>query len=293
MAFRRIHEQRIATVERTDEAAVFSGIMATEGEASDGHILSIKGARLPKALPLQADHANSVLANLGRMSDFEKATKESPPVLRGMGRIRLTGEGAQRDVRADVVDAIETGDVTGLSIRWEDIRSSRRINLPSDHPAFVDSEREKDWRKRFGMFFHEWEALEESVVAIPADRAAQIGRAELAAVEGVSAFWRGLVDGLDQRQESDARFEAMEACYQETATMIRDLNEKFESFQRAALPPRPTPDASAEGAPGERTTLSRVFDTVVTNLEGRFDRIDSHAKDRLDHLRDLATNRVP
>ena len=293
MAFRRIHEQRIATVERSDEFATFSGVMATEGEASDGHILSIKGARLPNALPLQADHANSVFGNLGRMSDFQKETKAKPPVLRGMGRIRLTGEGAQRDVRLDVVDAIETGDVTGLSIRWEDIRSTRRINLPSDHPAFVDSDKEKDWRKRFGMFFHEWEALEESVVAIPADRAAQIGRAENAALEGVQAFWRGLVEGLDEREETEARFEAMETCYQETVTMIRDLNEKVQAFERAAEPPRHTPEPPAEGAPGETTTLSRVLQQATENFEGRFDKLDSRAKGRLEELRDLSRNRVP
>lgn len=74
---------RIATVERGEidpETGEFPMILATEGEASDGDILSIKGARFGESAPLQTSHRNDPTATLGtvsRSSATYRATRRS------------------------------------------------------------------------------------------------------------------------------------------------------------------------------------------------------------------------
>jgi hypothetical protein len=74
------------------------------------------------------------------------------------------------------------------------------VNLPSDHAYFVDAEGEKDHRKRYGLYFEKWRALEGSVVALGADPEALIGRAD--ETDGaVSTFWRSMAtDAIDEDQ---------------------------------------------------------------------------------------------
>ncbi len=169
----------------------FSMVMATQGEASDGHILNIAGIETPDEMPLQLDHGRSSLANLGIVSNMRTDTIDGVPVLRGDGRIRLTGDGEALAQRRDIVDAISRGDLGGVSLTWESSKAKERRELPRNHPAHV-ARTESDPRKRFGLFFESSRAIEQSIVAIPADRGALIGRAETAQDDSLREVWRSL-----------------------------------------------------------------------------------------------------
>jgi len=160
---------------RSSDRFRFEMTLATEGEASDGHILSIRGGEIPARFPLLAVHDSwSLASSLGSVVDGEKDLRLEPPALRASGEINLDGEGDAADARRDVANLIDAGDLSAVSIRWEAIESVRRINLPSDHPAFVDPDKEASSAKRYGLFFKRWRALEGSVVPIGADAAAKI-----------------------------------------------------------------------------------------------------------------------
>lgn len=187
---------RTARVESIGDDGSFNMVLATEGEASDGDILSIKGGQVPERMPLLLSHWNDPTATAGSVTDPSKHLKESPPELRAVGQIEMGGEGALAEVRRDVAYMIGQGHVGAVSIRWDEVEGGkppiRRINLPSDHPAFVPED-EKSPRKRYGMFWPEWRALEGSIVALGADPKALIGRSQ--ETEGVVAsFWRAMAD---------------------------------------------------------------------------------------------------
>lgn len=190
--------ERIARIDGIDLATgVFPMTLATEGEASDGHILSIKGGQIPERMPMLSAHWNEPTSQLGSINQPEKRLKDSPPRLRAMGHIEMSGEGASAEIRRDLAHMIDKGHVTGVSIRWDDVpgKTVRRVNLPSDHPYFVDAET-ANGPERWGVFFEEWRALEGSVVPIGSDPQALIGRANETTGE-VRAFWRSMVDEGD------------------------------------------------------------------------------------------------
>ena len=163
---------------RADEIDLKTGefpmVLATEGEATDGHILSIRGGVLPESLPLQLSHVNDPGFTLGSIRGFEKDTRATPARLRAVGQIEL--EGPNADARKDLAFMVSKGHVNRVSIRWDGIKATQRVDLDKDHPAYVSKD-DPDWRKRSGMFFEEWRALEGSLVAVPADAEAVIGRA--------------------------------------------------------------------------------------------------------------------
>lgn len=197
--------ERTARVESVDENGVFRMTLASEGEASDGDILSMAGGHIPEQMPLLLSHFNDPTAKAGSVTDAVKELKHKPPRLRATGQIELGGVGALMDVRRDVAYMINKHG-GAVSIRWDFADGGkqpvRRVNLPSDHPYFVDSETEKDYRKRWGYFWPEWKALEGSIVALGADSSAQIGgrlcaqRAEQTEGE-VSTFWRAMADDAE------------------------------------------------------------------------------------------------
>jgi len=185
--------ERMARIEAIDLATgTFTMTLATEGEASDGHILSIKGGQIPERMPMLNSHFNSPTETLGSITNPVKELKHSPPRLRAIGHIEMSGEGPAAEIRRDLAQMIDKGHVTGMSIRWDEVpgKTIRRVNLPSDHPHYVDSEK-ANGPERFGYFFEEWVAREGSVVALGADPGALIGRADQ--TEGaVSTFWRAM-----------------------------------------------------------------------------------------------------
>jgi hypothetical protein len=88
---------------------------------------------------------------------------------------------------------IERKHIGALSVRWAPVGDPiRRVNLPSDHAAFVDSETAKG-NKRWGLYFPKWRLLEGSVVTLGADPAALIGR--MRDSEGdVRSNWRAAIN---------------------------------------------------------------------------------------------------
>ena len=179
----------------------FDMVMATEGEASDGHVIGIDGLSFGDDLPLQLDHGRSTLANLGTVGNMRRDTIGGLPVYRGVGRIRLTGDGEALAARRDIVDGISRGDITGTSLTWESLKHRERRALPASHRAHVGRS-EKDHRKRFGLFFDQSRGVEQSIVAIPSDKQALIGRAENATDENSRAMWQSLVSRFDDAPRS-------------------------------------------------------------------------------------------
>ena len=92
-----------ATLERTiDQGTIdletgeFPLVLATQGEATDGNVLNIRGASIPDSIPLQVNHQNSPLQTIGSVFGIRKGTKQGLPVLRAIARIELDGEGPKR-----------------------------------------------------------------------------------------------------------------------------------------------------------------------------------------------------
>jgi hypothetical protein len=182
--------------------------LATEGEATDGDILSIKGGHVPEKMPMLTSHWNDPSAQLGSITDPVKMLKDNPPRLMALGHIEMSGEGVSAEIRRDLAHMIDKGHVTGVSIRWDEVPGKapvRRVNLPSDHAYFVDAESEKDHRKRYGLYFDAWRAMEGSVVALGADPQALIGRSEDLAADQpeVSRFWRAMAEDVAEEGRAE------------------------------------------------------------------------------------------
>lgn len=191
----------MASVERAEDVNLQTGefpmILATDGEATDGDILSIEGAKFAKAVPLQMSHINDPTATLGTIRALRRDLQSHPKKLRATGQIETEGEGPLADIRRDVLFMMSRGHVRGISVRWDPIEFTRRVNLPEDHPAYVN-EAESSWQKRYGYFHKNWRVLEGSVVAVQADPASMVGRAE--ETDGaVSDFWMRMAESTVAR----------------------------------------------------------------------------------------------
>ena len=201
--------ERTCRIERAEgqQPGVIAGILTTDGEASDGHILNIAGAELPERAPLLFGHNDwSGKGNLGSWSDFERFKKGKAlgdQGIRGTAGIELDGEGEQAEWRRDIFHMIEKGHIGAFSVRWDETAPPvARVNLPSDHPAFVDA-KTASGRKRWGYYFEKWRLLEGSVVTLGADPAALVGR--MAASHGdLRQFWRSVVNKTLQEAEEVA-----------------------------------------------------------------------------------------
>ena len=203
---------RTARIESIDESGVFTATLATEGEASDGDILSIKGGQIPERMPMLLSHWNDPTAVAGSVTDPKKELGAKPPRLRVTGRIEMGGVGTLAEIRRDV--AFMMGKHGGaMSVRWDEVEGGkqpiRRVNLPSDHAYFVDADTATG-AKRWGYFWPEWRAVEGSIVALGADPGATVDGRLYATradeTEGeVSAFWRAMAqDAEAQRDASKA-----------------------------------------------------------------------------------------
>jgi hypothetical protein len=200
--------ERTCSIERAEDGAdagLISGVLATDGEASDGHILNMDGVKLPDNAPLLFGHDDYTgTGNLGSWTGFFKfgdGKKLGKSGIRGTAKIEKSGVGSQAEWRNDVAHMIDQGHIGAFSVRWEEIGDPvARVNLPSDHPAFVDSKK-ANGRQRWGMYFDKWRLLEGSVVTLGADPAALLGR--LTASQGdVRTFWRRAVNhALEERVE--------------------------------------------------------------------------------------------
>lgn len=192
--------ERTCSIERAEdgaEAGLISGILATDGEASDGHILNMSGVKLPERAPLLFGHDDYTgTGNLGSWTGFHKfgnGKKLGDQGIRGNAQIELEGEGSQNDWRGDVAHMIDKGHIGAFSVRWEEIDDPvARVNLPSDHPAYVDSKKATG-RQRWGLWFEKWRLLEGSVVTLGADPSALVGRMQEAQGD-VRVYWRKAIN---------------------------------------------------------------------------------------------------
>jgi hypothetical protein len=240
-------------ISRTDsinlETGEFPMVLATEGEASDGHILSIRGGSFPDSLPLQLSHANDPQATLGSIRGFEKQLKENPARVTAMGQIELTGPSAE--ARRDLAHMISKGHVNRVSIRWDGTKATPRRALPREHPAYV-AEDEPSFIKRSGVFFEEWRALEGSVVAVPADSEAVIGRM----IETGDPMWERLAQDCISITDLVRSHEITRNLLKE----IREQQEEFEQRLNELLLTDPAP-AEPSGESEERASedIAAVF----------------------------------
>lgn len=176
------------------ETGRFRATMATDGEATDGHILSVAGGNIPKRMPMLLSHDNHPTAIMG---SFVEPSKEEHAI-RGVGVMNLTDDGTSlADLRIGISTLVESGDLGGVSIRWDGTEAIARTALPKAHPAFVTPE-DPDSRKRYGLFFKRWNARECSLVALGADPKALIGRADSCRTPEAREFLRAMAGVADE-----------------------------------------------------------------------------------------------
>lgn len=261
----------LATLERAEidpNTGEFPMILATDGEASDGDILSIEGMQFPERAPLQNAHINEARSTLGSITRFRRDLKSTPKKLRAMGQIEMAGEGPQADIRRDIAFMIGRQHIKGVSVRWEPIEWIRRTNLPSDHPAFVDAEKETDWRKRYGLFFKKSRVLEGSIAPVQADPQSMIGRADETEGE-VAAFWRSMAEDTRERQpipfpdasEYETEFDFMRAALP-VALGMADSSEDAHDLCRAAWQERQPDEDEDPAEPSEEARAAAAAATL-------------------------------
>lgn len=192
------------------DAGTVDAVLFTDGEASDGHILSMEGGDLPDTMPLFVNHHADPRTQLGSITPTEGTAHEKRVRLHFM----LDGEGAEADVRRDIFAKIQAGHVSQMSGKWDalDAPVERRM-LAKDHPAHVSAEAKGS--KRWGLYFGSWRGMEGSVVGLGADPQATMRWAGEAEAEPVAAFWRGQAmeaEAEQRRAEEFASFGAELRC---------------------------------------------------------------------------------
>jgi len=204
------------------ELGVFRSVLATSGEASDGHVLSIEGMRVPDSMPLLFRHQSTVeIPTLGRVEHPTKSQEAGREVLRVSGRIDTEGEAGDPllAIRRGFASLVQSGSLDAMSVRWDPVfgKFVPRSTLPEDHHAYAS--RNTEGPAAFGMYFEESEAREGSIVAIGADPAALVGRANEAASMFEEAFWL-TVAGRVSRGDAAPEIPAEQRAIFETLTKI-------------------------------------------------------------------------
>lgn len=164
--------------ERLDTDGIIEGTLATNGEASDGHILEVRGIEVPSgSVPLLFGHdAHSGRNNLGSWASFQvmggkRATSLGDAQLHGTAQIELGGAGEQAAFRQDVAHMVSEGHIGAFSVRWDAIGDPvQRSALPKEHYAYSEE-------RTAGFYFESSRLLEGSIVTIGADSAALVARA--------------------------------------------------------------------------------------------------------------------
>lgn len=233
------------------ETGEFRAVVFTDGEASDGHILSIDGAQIPERMPLFSDHHASVRTQLGSLYPLERTAHQV--VMRG--EIFLGGEGPELEIRRDILAKMAAGHVSQMSGRWdyEQEDAILRSELPEDHPAHVNAKKaKKDWRFRHGYFFRKWRGMEGSLVGLGADPAASVRDAmrfaeDSAASPAVRAFWRSQAETVrDLTLDAPITRRDFEAFTDELASIIEGAIDARLAALRSAPPDDAVTDSTDE-----------------------------------------------
>jgi len=191
-----IHATTQLGIEResvSSDGAEFRAILATNGEASDGHVLHVPGIQMRQSIPLLFRHDSTpMVPTLGRVSDPQVVRESGLDRLRVTSRINLVSGGDQDSligIRQGFAALVRSGDLDAMSIRWDPVvgKFVSRASLPASHPAHVP--RGTEGPAQFGTFFEASIAREGSLVAIGADPEALVGRARSAQSVTEEAFW--------------------------------------------------------------------------------------------------------
>jgi hypothetical protein len=165
--------RREFTVERSSvdaDTGTFRAVLFTDGEASDGHILHIPGGEVPARMPLFVNHESDPRSQVGSLVPGERDGHQ----IEVNGQIEMGLEGSQGEVARNLLRMMDAGHVSRMSGRWDfspgDAR--RRTDLAKDHPHHVG--KGDEGRKRHGLLFEKWQAMEGSVVGLGADPAATL-----------------------------------------------------------------------------------------------------------------------
>lgn len=185
------------------ETGVFPAVLATEGEASDGHIISVKGIDVPDHMPLLFGHVSDVqVPALGSIVGHSKGKKDGVAVLRTEQRVNMEGDDPLADIRRGIAQLMHAGDLRAMSIRWNGDKVTPRHELPENHKHFK-SANDNFGAGMFGgpgLFFETSRALEGSVVAVGADPSALMGRSEAAKSSAERAFFLALARQIEGDQ---------------------------------------------------------------------------------------------
>jgi len=234
--------RRLARIDDAADDGRFRMVLASSGEASDGHILDIAGGQVPERIPLLLSHENDPRSQIGSITEARKGDGR----LMATGNIELTGTGPLADIRRDVHHMIRTGHLGAVSVRWQPIEMTPRSELKPSHPAYAAA----DSPARHGYYFKRWRALEGSVVAVGADPAAVIARAEQTTGD-VSRFWRDLARAFDA---SDSAPTGRGVSPEELSAALARIEQLEERVAALTVPARD----EAPAAPEQRAEAPRI-----------------------------------
>lgn len=259
----------------------FKAILATGGEASDGHILSIEGMQVPDSMPMLFRHSSTTdIPLLGRITDPRKTGKKTNAKLRVTGVFDL--EGDTNDpllaIRRGFASLVQQASLDAMSVRWDPVfgKFTPRSALPKEHFAF----QEMDGENPFGMFFEESIGREGSIVALGADAAALMGRAKDSESVFEEAYWTVLAGRVDSKEvtveiPSDQRllFETLtkvvveavrtesREAFQTMREHVEELGESLTEIEAKALAEKTSREvAVVEEKEKEKETEPRVLD---------------------------------
>ena len=209
----------------------FPAVLASDGEASDGHILHIPGNHTPPRMPMLFGHTSDAMAPA--MGSITKPVKGKSAdgknrVLRTINVINMEGDGQMADIRRNVARLVHDGDLNAMSVRWVPLEVIRRIDLPKNHFAYVDGETEpRDSEKYWGYFHKKSRSQEGSIVAIGADPLALKGRADDMGDRAGAVFFRALAHSIETGERADGMAEI--------GTAFNVLTEALAGVRKAGL----------------------------------------------------------
>ena len=187
----------------------FNAILASDGEASDGHILHIPGNHTPKRMPMLFGHTSDAMAPaMGSITNPVKGKTANGKnrVVRTTQVINMEGDGQMADIRRNVARLVHDGDLNAMSVRWvpDPNELIRRIDLPRGHYAFVDANEESRDSERYWGFFHKKSRSQEgSIIAIGADPLALKGRAKDMGTNAGAVFFTALARSIESGERVD------------------------------------------------------------------------------------------
>ncbi len=205
----------------------FPAVLATNGEASDGHILHIKGNKTPSRMSLLFGHRSDAMTpSLGSVTKPRKGKTADGKhdALRTTQVIQMEGDGQMADIRRNIALLVHEDDLNGMSVRWVPDEVIRRIDLPRNHYAFIDADKaDRDQESYWGYFHKASHNQEGSIVAIGADPGALIGRAQELKGSPSSVFFRALAHSIEHGERADgmAQLGTAFGAYQEALAGIR------------------------------------------------------------------------